>query len=149
MAEKTFIPVQLRVSKRVSPLLFAHLTGTALGGESAGAETRRLAEEALFLRTHPILRALLPAASAKEPLAQPLTVAPEVRTPGATGSLTPSAPVSTQPAAERRSTTPKAPPEQEGAPRAASQGGSGDGGSAMAAALVRRGLGTGPGRADR
>lgn len=55
---KGFFPVQTRVSKGRNPELFEHLLREAQNGESPGAVLRRLAEEALMLRNHPLTRAL-------------------------------------------------------------------------------------------
>lgn len=55
---KGFFPVQTRVSKGRNPDLYEHLQREAQNGESPGAVLRRLAEEALMLRNHPLTRAL-------------------------------------------------------------------------------------------
>lgn len=55
---KGYFPVQTRVSKGRNPALYEHLTRESQNGESPGAVLRRLAEEALMLRNHPLTRAL-------------------------------------------------------------------------------------------
>lgn len=55
---KGFFPVQTRVSKGRNPELYAHLSQETQNGESPGAVLRRLAEEALLLRNHPLMRVL-------------------------------------------------------------------------------------------
>jgi hypothetical protein len=53
-----YFPIQTRVSKGRNPELYAHLAREAQNGEAPGAVIRRLAEEALMLRNHPLTRAL-------------------------------------------------------------------------------------------
>lgn len=55
---KGFVAIQARVSKGRSPDLYAHLVHELQKGESPGAVLRRLAEEALMLRGHPIIKSL-------------------------------------------------------------------------------------------
>lgn len=55
---KEFLPVQMRVSRRLSPLLFERLASEPLDGDAASTIVRRLAEEALLLRNHPLVKAV-------------------------------------------------------------------------------------------
>lgn len=52
------IHFSLRISRATSPQLYERLTSGLLDQESQAAVTRQLAEEALLLRNHPILKAL-------------------------------------------------------------------------------------------
>lgn len=59
MAEKAFVPVQVRVTRLNNPRLFQHLSQAMGRGESPNAMMRQLAEEALMLREHPILKSAI------------------------------------------------------------------------------------------
>lgn len=58
MPRKGFIPVQFRASQRSSPLLFERLNAEPENGEPVSSIVRRLAEEALLLREHPLIKAV-------------------------------------------------------------------------------------------
>lgn len=58
MDKSAFVRVQVRVSRRASPALYDYLTVAAKNGESESSALKRLAEEALMLRSHPLIKAV-------------------------------------------------------------------------------------------